>query len=415
MAEKRGMSLSAKMLIGMVLGLVTGFVVGPDIAFIKPFGTLFVNLLKMCMVPIVFISLILSIATVDNLKSFGKIGLKTFIFYCFTTICAAIISVTIGTLIQPGVGFTGNLPQEAVVRTMPAVADTLLKIVPVNIIDTLARADLVAIIFFAILFGISISLLGPSKKPLVDVLETVNNAVFKMIAICLKYAPFGVFALMANMTGTYGIDAIRSLGKFLLADYIGYLLVLFIVYTIILRSVGISIFRFLYRVREAIITAATTMSSAATVPVELNLAQTHMGVPKNIAGFMFPFGATVNQNGTAVNVTMCVLFSAQVYGIHFTATELIILIGLALISSIGNSGVPAGGTVFTLMILGQFGIPTEAFGIIIAVYSLVDLGSTTMNICGDMVGAVWVCKTEKLLDEKVWEASYDPDAVEATV
>lgn len=412
-AKKKKISVATQMLIGMVLGITLGLIVGPPIGVIKPFGTAFINLLKMCMVPIVFVSITLSIANVDNLKEFGRIGLKTFLFYCVTTVIAAIISLFYTSAIQPGIGFAGKIPSEAVHRAMPTIADTLLGIIPTNVIDALAKSSLVSIIFFSIIFGISLSMLGERKRPVVNLLESLNSAIFKMVNICLKYAPIGVFALMANMAGTYGVDVISSLGKFLLTEYAGFFTQFLVVYGIILLLCRINPLRFFYRVREVVITAATTLSSAATVPVELKLSESHMGVPKGVAGFMFPFGATVNQNGTAVNITCCVLFCAQVYGLHFTPFELLILISLALISSIGNAGIPAGGTVFTLMILSQFGIPTEAFGMIIAVYSLVDLGSTTMNICGDMVAATYVSKSEKILDTSVWADDYDPELAPA--
>lgn len=408
---RKKISIATKMFIGMVLGISVGLFVGPEISVIKPFGTAFINLLKMCMVPIVFVSITLSIANGENLKEFGRIGLKTFLFYCVTTVIAAVISLFYTSTIQPGIGFAGKIPSEAIKRAMPSMADTILGIIPTNVIEALAKSNLVAIIFFSIIFGISLSMLGDKKQPVVNLLESLNSAIFKMINICLKYAPIGVFALMANMSGTYGMDAISSLGKFLMTEYAGFLTQFFVTYGIILVICKINPMKFFYRVREIIITAATTLSSAATVPVELKLSESHMGVPKNVAGFMFPFGATVNQNGTAVNITCCVLFCAQVYGMHFTMFELAILISLALISSIGNAGIPAGGTVFTLMILSQFGIPTEAFGMIIAVYSLVDLGSTTMNICGDMVAAVYVSKSENILNENVWDSEYDPELV----
>jgi Na+/H+-dicarboxylate symporter len=404
---KKRIGLSAKMLIGMILGIAAGFIVGPQIAVIKPFGTAFVNLLKMVMVPIVMVSITLSIAKVDNLKKFGRLGIKTFLFYCVTTMIAAVVSLCYSGIIMPGVNFSGQLPGEPVKRTIPSAADTVLGIIPTNIVQSMANASLVSIIFFCIVFGCAVALIGDKKAPLVAWLESLNSAIMKMISLCLQYAPIGVFALMANMSGVYGLDTIKSLGKFILADYLGFLTQFFVVYGIILAVfTRISIFKFILRVRQVIITAATTLSSNATVPVELELSESHLGVPQNVGGFMFPFGATVNQNGTAINITCCVIFSAQVYGVQFTAPELIILISLALISSIGNAGIPAGGTVFTLMILNQFGIPSEAFGLIIAVYSLVDLGSTTMNICGDMVGAIYVCKSEKILNEKVWHPDY---------
>ena len=409
--KRKTISLPIKMMVGMLLGLAVGMVVGPSIAVIKPLGTAFINLLKMSMVPVVFFSITLSIATVDDLKSFGRFGIKTFIAYVVTTVIAAAVAIFYGFLIKPGAGFVGNISGGAVEREMPTLADTLLGIIPTNIIQSLADGNLVSIIFFCILFGIGIAMLSEErKKPVVDFFQGCLDAVMKMINICLNYAPIGVFALMASMAGQYGREVFSTLGRFLITDYAGFLTQMIVVYGIILAvTCRINVFKFIARAKAALISAFTTTSSAATVPIEIEMCESHLGVPKKLGGFCFPFGSTVNQNGTAINVTTCVLFSAQVYGIEFSFAELITIIGLALISSIGCAGVPAGGTIFTLMILGQFGIPTDAFGLIIASYTLVDVMSTTMNICGDMVCAMVVCKSENVLDESVWASSYDPE------
>lgn len=409
--KRKAISLPIKMMVGMLLGLAVGMIVGPSIAVIKPLGTAFINLLKMSMVPVVFFSITLSIATVDDLKSFGRFGIKTFIAYVVTTVIAAAVAIFYGFLIKPGAGFVGNISGGAVEREMPTLADTLLGIIPTNIIQSLADGNLVSIIFFCILFGIGIAMLSEErKKPVVDFFQGCLDAVMKMINICLNYAPFGVFALMASMAGQYGREVFSTLGRFLVTDYAGFLTQMIVVYGIILAvTCRINVFKFIARSKAALISAFTTTSSAATVPIEIEMCESHLGVPKKLGGFCFPFGSTVNQNGTAINVTTCVLFSAQVYGIEFSFAELVTIIGLALISSIGCAGVPAGGTIFTLMILGQFGIPTDAFGLIIASYTLVDVMSTTMNICGDMVCAMVVCKSENVLDESVWASSYDPE------
>lgn len=409
--KRKTISLPIKMMVGMILGLAVGMVVGPSIAVIKPLGTAFINLLKMSMVPVVFFSITLSIATVDDLKSFGRFGIKTFIAYVATTVIAAAVAIFYGFLIKPGAGFAGNISGGAVEREMPTLADTLLGIIPTNIIQSLADGNLVSIIFFCILFGIGIAMLSEErKKPVVDFFQGCLDAVMKMINICLNYAPIGVFALMASMAGQYGREVFSTLGRFLITDYAGFLTQMIVVYGIILAvTCRINVFKFFARAKAALISAFTTTSSAATVPIEIEMCESHLGVSKKLGGFCFPFGSTVNQNGTAINVATCVLFSAQVYGIEFSFSELITIIGLALISSIGCAGVPAGGTIFTLMILGQFGIPTDAFGLIVASYTLVDVMSTTMNICGDMVCAIVVCKSENVLDESVWASNYDPE------
>lgn len=406
MKKKFKLNNSQRMLIGMALGLVVGFLVGPKIAVIKPFGTLFINLLKMIMVPIVMVSIIMSIAKLADIKKFGRIAIKTFLTYCVTTVIAACISLFFVSIIKPGLGFNdfeGAVSREV---TNVSVVDTLMSIVPTNIVTAMSNAHLLSIIFFSIMMGIGLSLIGEKKKPVVDFLDSLQEAIIKMVHIILLYAPFGVFCLMASIAGTYGSKIFSTLGKFILTDYCGFITQFILVYGIMMMICKIPFLKFVSRAKDALISAFTTTSSAATVPIELQQSESHYGVPKEVGGFAFPFGSTINQNGTAINITCCVLFSAQVYGFQFTPAQLVVLIFTALISSIGCSGIPGGGTVFTLAILAQYGIPAEAFGMIIACYTLVDMGSTTMNIGGDIASAIFVSKSEKILIEEVWAKDY---------
>ncbi|MDY3280921.1 dicarboxylate/amino acid:cation symporter [Dysosmobacter sp.] len=413
MEKKKKIGLSAKMLIGMALGLIVGIVVGPSISWIKPFGTIFVNLLKMCMVPVIFVSITLSIAQVTDLKAFGRIGIKIFVFYCITSALAAVNGICWATIIRPGVGFSAATAG-AVEKEIPDIVSTLVNIIPTNIIQALANANLMSIIFFAIMFGIAISLIGEKNKPVIEVLDSLNAAILKMINICLQYAPIGVFALMANMAGANGLDVILPLGKFLITEYAAMLTQILVVYGVLLAIMGkINIFKFINRVKSVLIMAFSTTSSSATVPLELELCESHMGVPRSIGGFSFPLGSTVNQDGAGLNIPICLLFTAQIYGMKFTFAELIMIVFLCLIMSIGAAGIPAGASIFILMILGQFGLPSDAFGLILASYVLIDVGLTTVNICGDMVCTTSVCRTEGVLNTKVWEPGYDAEAAHA--
>ena len=413
-SQKKKLGLSAKMLIGMALGLIVGIIAGPAITWIKPFGTVFVNLLKMCMVPVIFISITLAIAQVADLKVFGRIGIKIFVWYCLTSAVAAVVGIFWALIIKPGIGFAAETTG-AVEKAIPSIVDSLVGIIPTNIIKAMADANLMSIIFFAILFGIAISLTGDKKKPLVDLLESSNAAILKMINICLQYAPIGVFALMANMAGSNGLDVILPLGKFLLTEYAAMFTQILVVYGALLAICGkINIFRFIKRMRAVLIMAFSTTSSAATVPLELELCESHLGVPLSIGGFSLPLGSTVNQDGAALNIPICLLFTAQIYGMHFSAGELIMVVFLALIMSIGAAGIPAGASIFVLMILGQFGLPTDAFGLILASYVLIDVMLTTVNICGDMVCTTSVCRMEGALNTAVWDdPNYDPEAAHA--
>lgn len=223
----------------------------------------------------------------------------------------------------------------------------------------------------------------------------------------------GVFALMASVTGEYGMDVLRPMSKFIATEYLAMATQMFLTYAILLKTMGkINIFRFISRAKRALITAFSTTSSAATVPVELDICESHLGVPKDIGGFSFPLGATVNQDGGAIDIPVCLIFTAQIYGMTFTPGQLITIIAMTLVMSIGAAGMPAGSTMFILMILAQFGLPTDAFALVLAIIVITDVALTTMNICGDMVCTTCVCRSEGVLNEKVWEKGYNPESAE---
>ncbi len=410
--EKKGLGLSIKMLIGMVLGLIVGILVGPPITVIAPFGDAFVNLLKMCMVPIVFTSITLSISQVTDFKEFGRIGGRMLGLFVFTTICAAILGTLFVSIIQPGAGFALEVTGEVEAREAPSVAEIILGIIPTNPVQALASGDLLPILFFSIMLGISLIMIGDEKKkPMVDVLQSAFDAMLKMISICLKYAPIGVFALMAELGGEYGIETLLPLGKFFLTEYLVMTIQILVIYGLVLAVVAkINIFKFLFRVKDALIIAFSTVSGSAAIPILLEQAETHYGIPDRIASFGLVIGSTVNQDGAALNIPICVIFVSQIYGFQFTTAELITIIVMGIIMSMGASGVPASASVFTIMILTRFGIPVDAFAMVLASYVIIDVYLTTVNVCGDIVCVCSSCQMEGILDRKVWDdPNYNPE------
>ena len=410
--DKKGLGLSIKMLIAMVLGLAVGIIVGEPITVIEPFGTAFVNLLKMCMVPIVFISITLSISQVEDFKEFGRVGARMLGLFMITTICAAILGGTFATIIQPGANFAAEVTGEVAAREAPGVAEIILGIIPTNPVAALASGDLLPILFFAIMLGISLVMIGDKRKPMVDVLQSGFDAMLVMISICLKYAPIGVFALMAVLGGEYGLDTLRPLAKFFATEYLVMTIQILIVYGLVLALVAkINIFKFLYRAKDALVIAFSTVSGSTAVPVLLEQAETHYGIPDRIASFGLVIGATVNQDGAALNIPICVIFVSQIYGFQFTTAELVIIVAMGILMSCGASGVPASASVFTIMILTRFGIPVDAFAMVLASYVIIDVYLTTVNVAGDVVCVCSCCQMEGILDRKVWDdPNYDPAA-----
>jgi Na+/H+-dicarboxylate symporter len=408
--KRKKIPLSIQMLIAMVLGLIAGRIIGPDIAVIKPFGTLFLNLLRMCMMPIIFTSIVLSVASVTDFKTFGKIGGRMFFQFIITSAVAACVGTFLGSVLQPGAGFQLQDKVELTMKKAPGVADTLLSIIPTNPISAMVNNDLLATIFFSVFLGICLILIGDKKAPVINILESLFNAFLRMIRICLMYAPIGVFALMAVLSGQQGLEVLKPLSKFFLTEYIAILFQLIVVYGIVLyATTRLNIFRFLYRLKSAIVVAFTTASGNAALPVLLEESETHYGIPDEIAGFGLTVGATINQDGAALNIPICVLFTAQVYGFQFTTAQLVTILVMAIVMSCGSSGVPASATVFTLSILSSFGIPIEAFSIVLASYIIIDVGLTTINVVGDVVCVAGATKFGKRFNTKVWERGYNAD------
>lgn len=411
--KRRKLSISIKMLIGMVLGLIVGTAIGEPITVIEPFGTLFINLLKMCMVPVIFTSIVLSVAQVSDVGQFGRIGGRMLLYFAVTNVIAAIIGGSLAMWIQPGNALAGGqISGQVAARETPSVADTLLNIVPVNPVAAMAEGNLLAIIFFACMLGVSLIFIGEKKAPVVNFMESLFDAILQMVSLCLQYAPIGVFALMAVLAGKYGLNVLKPLSLFFATEYMAILLMLIVVYGILLyMTTRLNIFKFLYRCKDPLLVAFTTASGSAAVAVELQQAESHYGIPDKIAGFGLTVGTTINQNGAALNIPICVLFTAQVYGFQFSMTELVTIITMAIIMSCGAAGVPASATVFTLSILSGFGIPVEAFSLILASYIIIDLGLTVINVAGDILCVVIACRKEKILIEEVWQPGYDADAV----
>ena len=407
--QRKKMSSSVKMLIGMVLGLAAGVIFGDKVAIIKPFGTLFINLLKMCMVPIIFVSITLSVAQVTDFKQFGRIGGKMFALFMFTTTCGAIIGSTLVKVIKPGTKFLGMASVGKITVTQsPSVSETLLAIVPTNPIKAMSNGDLLATIFFAIMLGVSLILIGEKKEPVVNFLGSLFEAVMQMVKICLKYAPIGVFALMADLAGTHGLKVLKPLAMFFTTEYLAMILQMFLVYGLLLYVfTKINIFKFLNRAKDVILISFTTASGSAAIPVELEQAESHFGIPNKIAGFGLTIGATVNQDGAALNIPICVMFVAQFNGFNLTPTQLFTIVLMAIIMSCGASGVPASATVFTLSILSSFGIPAEAFSLILASYIIIDVGLTVINVVSDVVCVLIATKLEGQLNEEVWKPGYN--------
>lgn len=399
------MSLSQKIVIAIILGAITGGLTGNTLApYLEPFGKIFVNLLKMVVIPLVFCSITLGVAQIADIRLFGRVGTKVGLRYLTTMVLSTIIGVGCALVIRPGDGFVAAGGAQIKSATPPSVVDVIVGMVPSNPIDAMAKMDLNAVIFFSIMLGIALIFIGDKKKPVLDWLVSMNEAMIKMTEICIQFAPIGVFALMTITAGKYGMSLVKPLAKFFLTEYLAMIILIFTVYAFFCIFLAkVPFFKYLSRVKDVALMAASTTSSAATLPLEMEVAQTRLGIPPSLAGFALPLGATINQDGAALNIPICVIFTAQAFGLPLGLGDIFTISFLAVIMSMGAAGVPASASVFVLIILSRFGLPNEAFAMILAVYTLLDMGLTVVNVVGDLVAINAVAESEGIQDRSVWD------------
>lgn len=393
------LQLSTKVFIGFGLGILLGIIFKDKATVVKPIGDLFLRLIKMIVVPLVACSIISGIASMSDIKKLRRIGGKVLLYYVFTTLCAGIVGLIVANIMRPGAGFVLNdIAQGAYeAKEAPSFAQTLLQMVPTNPIKALTEGNLIQIIIFAVFLGVSITLAGDKAKHLRNLFEDATNAMYKLTGIVMEFAPIGVTALIANSIGEYGVKIFGPLAKFILADYIGIIVIVLLVYSIILKFVvKIKLSDFFKNAVKVWAVTASTTSSAGTLPVTLEVMQKDLGAPEEIAGFTLPLGATMNMDGAANYFAIAVVFVAQVYGVPLTITQQITIVLLATLISVGAPGIPGGGIVMTIMLLTTMGLPIEIMGLIAGIYRILDMGHTTLNVTGDMVATLAISKSEKM-------------------
>ncbi len=410
-------NLLLRILIGLVLGAVVGLIVGPKIVWVKPFGDLFVRLLKMIVMPVVFFTLVVGAASISPAR-LGRVGVKIVIYYLLTSALAVAIGLIFGNIFHPGAGLNlaaGKAAGRALKQ--PSIVTTLLNIVPKNPFGALAKGAVLPTIFFAIIFGIGISYLMISKderirkagETVFHFFEGAAEVMYKVVRWVLEYAPIGVFALLAVVFGKQGAKAFGPLGMVTLTVYIALLVHLFVVYGGLLSAYKINFFKFLSGAKEAMITAFVTRSSSGTLPVTMRNAEENLGVSRGIFSFTLPLGATINMDGTAIYQGVCALFIAFAVGMHLTFAQQMTVILTAVLASIGTAGVPGAGAIMLLMVLNSVGLPVEAgtpvamaYAMILGIDAILDMGRTSLNVTGDLTGTTIVAKTEKELDLSKW-------------
>ncbi len=365
-----------------------------------PLGTIFLNLIKMLVVPIVLVSLILGTAGISDPKKLGRMGLKTISFFLATTAFAIIIAMGTSLIVQPGSGNYSLAGAEYEGTEAPPVMDTLLNIIPTNAIDSMVQGNMLQIIFFSILIGFALARLGSKVQGLTRLVEQANEVLMFLVNFIMKIAPYGAFGLIATAVGSQGYDAFSAMLKYMLVVLFVLLLQVIVVYGSALTTLGkMSPIKFLKGFSPAMIVAFSTSSSSATLPVSMRAAQDNLGVSKPVSGFVQPLGATINMDGTAIMQGVATVFIAQVAGVDLTIGQMLTVLLTATLASIGTAGVPGVGLIMLSMVLTSVGLPVEAIALILGVDRLLDMCRTATNITGDAVCAVIVDRTEGVSEE----------------
>ncbi|WP_176527495.1 dicarboxylate/amino acid:cation symporter [Peribacillus butanolivorans] len=394
-------SFILKITTGFILGVIIGLIFGQSAGVLEPFGTLFLKLLKMIVVPLILLTLIVSVNN-SNPKDLGRIGGKIFPYYLLTTAFALMLGIWIAKLVKPGIGL--NMPGDAdfEVPDAPSALDVLLNIVPSNIFQSLANGDILSVVFLALVVGFSISFMRHSKENgmrdkgelLLNFSEAGSEVTFRILNGILQYAPIGVLGITATSIGNQGFETLLSLGKYVAASFLGVGIQMFIIFPLILLLFKVPVIQFFKNISEAMITAFVTCSSLGTLPVTLKAAK-KAKISDRVANFTLPVGATVNMNGSAIHFGVGVVFAADIVGYDLSLGMIIGIILTGTLAAVGTAGVPGAGLIGMSIVFTQAGLPIEIVGLTAGVNVLTDMVFTTCNVTGDIVGAAVVDKSEK--------------------
>lgn len=395
------LSLPTKILLGLVSGILVGLAMQGQVAiantYIKPFGTLFLNLIKMIIVPLVFSSLVVGACGLGDIKKFGRIGGKTMAYYMVTTAFAVLLGLVLGNFMKIGEGFAIVTDAKVDIAAAPSIIDTFMNIVPSNPLKALVDGNMLQIIVFAIIIGGGAVAIGEKGKVIETFFDAMAEIMYKITGAIMSFAPYAIFALMVPVVAANGPSVLLPLASVIATVYIGCLLHALCIYSVTVKIFAkMSPLTFFKGMIEPMVFAFTTASSSATLPVNME-ATAKLGVSQSIRSFVLPLGATINMDGTALYQGVCALFIATVYGLDLSLAQQATIILTATLASIGTAGVPGGGMIMLGMVLQSVGLPLEGIALIAGIDRILDMARTSLNITGDAACAVIVAATENEL------------------
>lgn len=391
-----------KILVAIVIGIILGLTLGENTKYIKPIGTIFLRLLQMLIVPLTFFTIISGITKMEDLRSLRSVGGRVALLYIITSTLASAIGMFMALILKPGKNVAGLLSESAVGETQAYnFIDNMINWIPTNPFQAFVNAEMLQIIVFALFVGIAMLALGERVKKVREGFDQFADVMIKITDFVMQFAPYGILALMADMIANLGTDLLSAVGVFILTDYLALLVMLLFGYPLLLKFLGkINVLNFFKKISPAMLVAASTTSSAATLPVSMHVAGKELKIPEKIYGFSLPLGATVNMDGMATALGVISVFAANLNNLTITPAYMLQFIFLGLILSIGAAGVKGAGIVMSSVLLQTLGLPLTLVPILAAIWPIIDIGHTTLNITGDLTCTTVVASQLHEIDAK---------------
>lgn len=401
MKEKKKLSLATKTFIGFGLGIVIGLVFGEKATIVKPLGTIFLNMIKMIVVPMVFFSITAGVASLGDLKKLRNIGVKVVGLYALTSALCVGLGLIMANIINPGKGFDLTALSQSTdyeAQAMPSIIDTLIDMFPSNIFTSFTNTNMLQIIVFSVFLGVALIMMGKEGERLLAGVQGCANAMYKITAIVMEFSPIGVCALLADSVGAYGLKIFGPLGKLILTVYASDVILVLLMYIPMVAFLAkFPVKKWLQGIWKVWVVTASTTSSSGSLPITTSVTNDEFGVSSELSSFSLPLGATINMNGGCIYYAAAIVMTAQIYGMNLTPSALLNIIISTVLVAMGCPGVPGGAIIMTTILLTNMGLPLEIVGLIAGIFRLIDMANTTFNVTGDVVTTMVVARSEGMM------------------
>ena len=401
MKEKKKLNLATKTFIGFGLGIVIGLVFGEKATIVKPLGTIFLNMIKMIVVPMVFFSITAGVASLGDLKKLRNIGVKVVGLYALTSALCVGLGLIMANIINPGKGFDLTALSQSTdyeAQAMPSIIDTLIDMFPSNIFTSFTNTNMLQIIVFSVFLGVALIMMGKEGERLLAGVQSCANAMYKITAIVMEFSPIGVCALLADSVGAYGLKIFGPLGKLILTVYASDVILVLLMYIPMVALLAkFPVKKWLQGIWKVWVVTASTTSSSGSLPITTSVTNDEFGVSSELSSFSLPLGATINMNGGCIYYAAAIVMTAQIYGMNLTPSALVNIIISTVLVAMGCPGVPGGAIIMTTILLTNMGLPLEIVGLIAGIFRLIDMANTTFNVTGDVVTTMVVARSEGMM------------------